>query len=45
MKLLDIIDVDSRNALIAWCFTEAIATQEKGAIKLYLDEWDKQDSN
>ena len=45
MKLLDIIDVDSRNALISWCFTEAIATQEKGAIKLYLDEWDKQDSN
>ena len=45
MKLLDIIDVNSRNALIAWCFTEAIATQEKGAIKLYFDEWDKQDSN
>jgi hypothetical protein len=45
MKLLDIIDVNSRNALIAWCFMEAIATQEKGAIKLYLDEWNKQDSN
>jgi hypothetical protein len=45
MKLLDIIDTDSRNALIVWCFMEALATQEKGAIKLYLNEWDKQDNN
>ncbi len=43
-QLVDIISTNSTNALKVWCFSEALRTRDKGALRLWLSEWDKQDA-
>lgn len=43
-QLLELIDTDSTNALRVWCFTEALRTQNRDALRLWLAEWEKRDA-
>lgn len=44
MKLIDIISHDSITQLKVWCFSEALRTRDKGALRLWLSEWEKSDA-
>ena len=44
MTMLDIISHQSITNLKVWCFTEALRTRDTDALKLWLSEWEKQDS-
>jgi hypothetical protein len=43
-QLLEIIDKDSTNALRVWCFSEALRTRDREALRLWLAEWEKSDN-
>jgi len=40
MTVLEMISVESRNNLLIWAFSEAIRTQDRGAIELWFNEAD-----
>ena len=42
--LLEIIGKDSINALKVWCFSEALRTRDRDALRLWLAEWEKSDA-
>ena len=43
-QLLELINTNSTNALRVWCFTEALRTQDRDALRLWLAEWEKADT-
>jgi hypothetical protein len=43
-QLLELINTDSTNALKHWCFSEALRTLDRGALRLWLGEWEKSDA-
>jgi hypothetical protein len=43
-QLLELIDTNSTNALRVWCFTEALRTRDRDALRLWLGEWEKSDN-
>lgn len=44
MELIKIIGKDSTNALRVWCFSEALRTLDKSALRLWLGEWEKSEN-
>jgi hypothetical protein len=43
-QLLELINKDSTNALKVWCFSEALRTRDRDALRLWLEEWEKSDN-
>jgi len=43
-QLLELINTNSTNALRVWCFSEALRTQNRDALRLWLSEWEKNDA-
>jgi len=43
-QLLELINTNSTNALRVWCFSEALRTQDREALLLWLAEWEKSDT-
>jgi len=43
-QLLELINTNSTNALRVWCFSEALRTQNREALRLWLAEWEKSDT-